>query len=664
MSRRTFRTAIPVALALSALAACAGSGDGDGETGATPTIPPGRITPLGGGGGGGQRFAAAPFVEFDSCDALADWAREAMLERVTAYGLDRSYPGWGPIDMDMATDATMAASETTPAGGAEPSGRTESSGDTSGTNTHTEGVDEGDISETDGRFVYSIVDGSLRSVDLDTATVVANVTAPAWASDMILYGNRLLVIGTDWSSPTGDTAVMTFAVDTGMPTALGTTHLEGNLVSVRSIDGTARVVVSQPLGSKLPFVQPRDGSRKQEGEALDQNRAVVEEASTDQLLPRRFTEGPLGGSSALEPALDCAQVGHPEAFSGLSMVWVATVDLTGADAPVIGSAGVIADAQTVYSSHDFLYVATTTYPDQTSDVVPVNGEPLSTAIHAFDLGAPDGADYAASGEVEGTTLNQYALNEYEGSLRVATTTTAGGFGSSTESGVHVLQRQGDLLVEVGSIGGLGRGETIHGVRYFDDRGYVVTFRQTDPLFVLDLSDPTAPRLTGELKIPGYSAYLHPIDDARLLAIGMAGTETGQITGTQLSLFDVSDPAVPTQLDTLDLGAWGSEAVFDPHAFLYWAETGSVVVPVDSESCWGGRWIDEDGDGQDDQPTTCDSAVAATVIGDQVIESARLAGTQPIRRAMIAGGRLVTLDPAGVTVRDLTTFEVIATIPFP
>lgn len=449
-----------------------------------------------------------------------------------------------------------------------------------------------------------------------------------------------------------------------MVAPLGSTHLEGSLVSVRSVDGTARVVVNQPFGSKLPFVQPRDGGSKASDEALDQNREVIENATAEQLLPRRFTEGPNGGSGAIEQAIDCAQVGHPASYSGLSTVWIATVDLTGADAPVVGSAGVIADAQTVYSSKDHLYVATVAFPDNTSDVVPVNPEPVRTAVHSFSLAAPDGADYEASGEVEGTVLNQYALDEYSGSLRVATTTTAGGFGSSTESGVHVLQQMGDQLVEVGSIGGLGRGETIQGVRFLDDRGYVVTFRQTDPLYVLDLSDPTAPRLDGELKIPGFSTYLHPIGDGRLLAIGMAGTDTGQITGTQLSLFDVNDPANPTLVDTLDLGTWGSEAAYDPHAFLYWPETGTVVVPVDSYECWGGGWIDEDGDGQQDPTTTtCNTAVVGTVSGNEITQAGAFEGAQPIRRSMIANNRLVTLDATGVTIHDLATLAPTATIPF-
>lgn len=664
-ARRTTRLAIPLVLALVGLAACS---SGNGTT-TTSTRPPGRVPSTDpGGGGGGPRPQLAPFVEFDSCDSLVEWARDAMLERVTAYGLDRSYY-WATDGraIDMAVpDMTVLASDTTAAGGMDAPAAESTGTGTSGTNTHTEGVDEGDISETDGRFVYSIADGALRSVDLDNATVVSTLSAPVFATDMILFGNRLLVAGTDWSdnSGAGATVVETYAIDAGVITSLGSTHLEGSLVSVRSVDGTARVVVNQPFGAKLPFVQPRDGGSRASDDALDQNREVIENATAEQLLPRRFTEGPNGGSGPIEQAIDCAQVGHPAEYSGLSTVWIATVDLTGGDAPIVGSAGVIADAQTVYSSKDHLYVATVAFPDATSDVVPVNPEPVRTSVHSFSLAAADGADYEASGEVEGTVLNQYALSEFAGSLRVATTTTAGGFGSSTESGVHVLQQQGDVLVEVGTIGGLGRGETIQGVRFIDDRGYVVTFRQTDPLYVLDLSDPTNPRLDGELKVPGFSTYLHPIGDGRLLAIGMAGTEGGQITGTQLSLFDVNDPANPTLVDTLDLGTWNSEATYDPHAFLYWPETGTVVVPVDSYECWGNVWIDEDGDGQQDpSSTTCDTAVIGTVAGDEITQAGAFEGTQPIRRSMIANGRLVTLDALGVTVHDLATLATTATIPF-
>ena len=106
----------------------------------------------------------------------------------------------------------------------------------------------------------------------------------------------------------------------------------------------------------------------------------------------------------------------------------------------------------------------------------------------------------------------------------------------------------------------------------------MTFRQTDPLYVIDLSDPANPVLDGELKIPGYSAYLHPVGDGLLLGVGQNATDDGRILGTQLSLFDVSDPTNPQQIDTLPIGG-SSEVEWDHKAFLYWPEDGTIVLPV-------------------------------------------------------------------------------------
>ena len=131
---------------------------------------------------------------------------------------------------------------------------------------------------------------------------------------------------------------------------------------------------------------------------------------------------------------------------------------------------------------------------------------------------------------------------------------------------------------IGSVGGLGKTEQIRAVRFLGDTGYVVTFRQTDPLYVIDLTDPANPVLDGELKIPGYSAYLHPVGDGLLLGVGQDATDSGQTLGTQLSLFDVSDPTNPQQIDTLAIGG-SSEVEWDHKAFLYWPEDGTIVLPV-------------------------------------------------------------------------------------
>ncbi|WP_344748287.1 beta-propeller domain-containing protein, partial [Streptosporangium vulgare] len=172
--------------------------------------------------------------------------------------------------------------------------------------------------------------------------------------------------------------------------------------------------------------------------------------------------------------------------------------------------------------------------------------PEETEIHRFDITAAGAPRYVASGKVSGRLLNQYSLSEYEGHLRVATnldrraghldrlpdTPTGSPAAPDTSSAVYVLDA--DTLAKTGEVGGLGRGERIYSVRFIGPVGYVVTFKQVDPLYTLDLRDPAAPRRTGELKITGYSAYLHPAGDGRLIGVGQEASEQGRTLGTQVS----------------------------------------------------------------------------------------------------------------------------------
>jgi hypothetical protein len=192
-----------------------------------------------------------------------------------------------------------------------------------------------------------------------------------------------------------------------------------------------------------------------------------------------------------------------------------------------------------------------------------------------------------SGHVDGSLLNQFAMDEHDGNLRVATTTGqpwVEGAGES-ESHVAVLAPRDGALTEVGQASGLGKGETIRSVRFLGDVGYVVTFEQTDPLYTVDLSDPAAPQVTGELKIPGYSAYLHPVGDGRLVGVGQDATDEGVTTGMQVSLFDVSNPAAPTQVTKTTLPSSSSSAEWDHRAFLWWAQDGLLALPL---SLYDGR----------------------------------------------------------------------------
>ena len=293
----------------------------------------------------------------------------------------------------------------------------------------------------------------------------------------------------------------------------------------------------------------------------------------------------------MSQVLPCETVAAPPEFAGLGLTWIGSIDVNGDGTPV-GSAGIVSTGDTVYASSDNLYVATQNWNWQWGGPVPLAVEegapdtapegdpgPPPTLIHQFRLDTGTGATYVASGQVEGRLLNQFAMSEYNGDLRVATTTDDwGGFGDQSESTVFVLRPEGDELRQISSVGGLGKDEQIYAVRFIDDLAYVVTFRQTDPLYVIDLTDPANPVEAGELKIPGYSAYLHPVGDGLLLGVGQDATDEGRTTGTQLSLFDVSDPTNPQRISTLPIGGY-SEVEWDHKAFLYWPADGTIVLPV-------------------------------------------------------------------------------------
>jgi hypothetical protein len=287
--------------------------------------------------------------------------------------------------------------------------------------------------------------------------------------------------------------------------------------------------------------------------------------------------------------------------------------------------------------------------------------PEKTEVHRFDITGTGAPRYIASGVVPGRLLNQYSLSDYEGNLRVATT-SYGDQGASTAkstSAVYVLRA--DTLAKVGEVGGLGNGERIYSVRFIGPMGYVVTFKQVDPLYTLDLRDPARPKVTGELRLTGYSAYLHPAGDGRLIGIGQEASTEGRTLGTQVSLFDVSDPAKPVRLSRFQQKDSGSEAEWDPHAFLYWPASGLAVLPLSS---WGA------------ESEEYQSAAMVLKVGDGAITKAgvithpsaqRRRGQGPadpaIRRCLIIGDTLWTVSDTGLKASDAKTLAGQGWIPF-
>ncbi|MEM9514340.1 MAG: beta-propeller domain-containing protein [Actinomycetota bacterium] len=529
----------------------------------------------------GQPIGFASLQFFGDCPALLDHMQTIAAERVTPWGLDGGYSRGFPEmveDMDFDMSAEADTQLTAPQTSSDDAGA-----GYSGTNVQEVGVDEGDVVETDGEHLFvASPNGGVRIVDVATADVVSAVDVPEGDQQLLLDGNRLAVITSSWSG-VSDTVVSLYDVsDTAAPALIGRHHLEGRVVATRAIDGIARIVVATSFGQRLPFVTPGEFGYDDE-RALARNREIITESDVSEWLPRRFVESTNGEFGSMEPALDCAAVGAPGAFSGLGVTWIASVNLNSDDAPQ-GAAGVVADGSMVYASPTSLYVANQQWdPIPLDDVAADQAQPTEppgpppTVIHRFDLDTDGGASYVASGNVPGRLLNQFAMSEHNGDLRVATTVEDWNTGTS-ESIVTVLRPTDGELREISAIGGLGRGEQIFAVRFMGDVGYVVTFRQIDPLYVIDLSDPTSPVLQGELKIPGYSAYLHPVGEGLLLGVGQDATDEGRPLGTQLSLFDVSEPTDPQRIDTLSIGGW-SDVEWDHRAFLYWPADGTIAIPA-------------------------------------------------------------------------------------
>ncbi|WP_437833010.1 beta-propeller domain-containing protein [Sorangium sp. So ce1153] len=311
-----------------------------------------------------------------------------------------------------------------------------------------------------------------------------------------------------------------------------------------------------------------------------ENTALIEAAPLSTWLPYRFEKV---GEAVTELGASCQDFYVPEAGkTSYGLTQIESIDLADLDAEP-ESTSIIGATDTVYSSHDALYVAARAWQ---GSVGAPGGALVSsdvTHLHKFDLTAdPSQPRYVASGSVPGHILNQFSLDEHNGKLRVATTAMVPAEPRWTTSNrVFVLEAQGAELAQVGAITDLAPGEQIRSARFFGDRGYVVTFLQVDPLFVLDLSDPESPSVAGELKIPGFSEYMHPLDDGHLLAIGRDGDEDGRVTGLALQIFDVTDASAPALLhkETLD-GDYGySEAEYNHKAFTYYGERGVLAFPL-------------------------------------------------------------------------------------
>jgi hypothetical protein len=365
---------------------------------------------------------------------------------------------------------------------------------------------------------------------------------------------------------------------------------DAGLVRAVQHDDTVRLVLRSGLPD-LDFVEPR--LWRDEDDALATNRDVVRRSEIGDWLPTETSYDADGDVAGRAPALDCSEVAVPAEDAALGTMTVVGFDAADPD-PWAGAQrlGLATTTDLAYFSPDRLYLATGQQGAWGCcwGGLPQPG-PLDEAgrsrIHAFAL-TGSGATHTASGAVDGTIADRWAMDEAGGVLRLAV-------GPSSETGnfnsVLTLAEEGDQLVEVGRVDKLGVGEEIKSVRWFDDLAIVVTFRQVDPLYAVDLTRPGAPVLLGELKIPGFSEYLHPLDGQRLLGLGQDASRAGVLRGAQAALFDVRDLTSPRRTDVVGYRAGSvAAAAADPRQFT-WLPDRDIALTVVWQG-WEGRtgWV--------------------------------------------------------------------------
>ena len=604
MSRAAAMRVVVIAAAALLAAACARS----------PDLPGGATRPSSGGEavidlGDDEIVFTAALSAFDECDSLLDHLRSEFAERVGPWGFEGEGRGWSGIP-EPAADEAMAAPATS-AGSPDP-GDAQAAGvglvegvDYSGTNVQEAGVDEADLVKTDGRRIFAVSDGRLSVIDAAARRVVGSVgIASGFSAEMLLDGDDLLVILNGYSPPYGTaggdggeleeydqpvTVVQRVRVDGDTPRVVETLRMEGSYISARSVDGVARVVTRHDPLMSFPFVYPQ-GSSGSERVAEEANRAAVLASTLEDWLPSYAVVSAAGNGPAEGGRLPaCGNVYVPSEFAGFGVTTVMSLPVGGPLASD-SAVSVTAPGDIVYATPRSLYVATSAWiaPEIFDDDEARlrMAEDWRTAVHRFDLADPARAAYAASGRVPGRIRNLFSLSEHDGHLRVVTTTGDLWRGQDDEvpssSQVRVLRQTGDRLVEVGVVGDIGRGEQVQSVRFTGAVGYVVTFRQIDPFYTLDLSDPESPAIVGELKIPGFSSYLHPIGGDLVLGVGFdADEDTGAVTGSKVSLFDVSDLADPRELAVWTAPDAYNGAGWDHRAFLWWEPARMAVFGISS-----------------------------------------------------------------------------------
>jgi inhibitor of cysteine peptidase len=486
------------------------------------------------------------FETFENCNDLASYMNEHYQSPIYYYD---DIDGRGSVGEEAPSESD---------GGSD---------DYSQTNVQVEGVDEADVVKTNGESIFLFdTNNNLVIVDAETMEVKSRTLLKFSPNGMFLDGNRVLVYGPSsytWRNKLGggyeSSRVVVYNItNTSEPKLVRSISMQGYTGNARMVDGYVYLTTSLYTNNTGDLTGEEVNDLLPSYVIDDESKKLIEESKPE-----------------------CTDVSH-FGENANNFVTVASINVAEGD---FKTKVILGNSETIYASTDNIYLTSTNYnltPISEPDfgiTVPEpdrSFQPYETSIFRLGLNSGD-IEFEASGEVIGTILNQFSMDEYYGTFRIATTHTDENF--ETVNNLFILDEE---LNELGSVTDLAKGENIYSVRFMGDRAFVVTFETIDPLFAIDLSDPENPEVKGELKISGYSSYLHPLDADHLIGIGKEVDEyTGSEKGLKFTIFDVSDLDDPRVLDneTIDSDYSYSEVLSDHKAFLYHPEQNLIVVPV-------------------------------------------------------------------------------------
>ncbi len=527
-------------------------------------------------------------VQVKSCSELQERYEHVNRDRYPVYYDMMPMDGDLNRSMDM-MEETMAVPAM--AGASKSSGAEGGGGgfvdDFSSTNLQELGVDEADVIKNDGRYIYLIKDNTVRIVDAHPASTMKELISfqlgpqdeSFYPSEMYVDGDTLVAIGTgyvDYPMPiNADSSVMSIMPyyggskskvyivdisDRNKPKVERTVDFDGNYRTSRRIGDTLYVVLNQYANFPRLTTDATSGYFKE-------------------YLPKMYDSK----TDKVEAIADCGDIRIMPKPRNFNFLITAAIPLKDT-AKNVSREVIVGNGDNIYSSANNMYVVSTDWAGPYR-----SGMGEHSKVYRFAL-SEGGIEYSAEGEVSGRVLNQFSMDEHAGNFRIATTSTDYINGQNKKSNnLFIMDKD---LNPLGAIKNIAPGEQIYSVRFMGDRGYMVTFKNIDPFFVLDLKDPRNPKILGELKIPGFSDYLHPYDENHIIGFGkdVDPEEAAKaqdfiyytaVEGFKMGLFDVTDPSNPKAMFTEEIGDRGttSELLYNHKALLFDKEKDLIAFPI-------------------------------------------------------------------------------------